>query len=126
MNKDQLLHKIHEDYTDRIHNGKLLDYVEDYIRNYLQAVNHGIEKIKKYLGQEIDIEFDDRNAIVHIRIKESSVHFYRRQERIDVVIQRNGNKQDDQIIVEAHVCQSRMFENSIQYAMDQYISLAFQ
>jgi hypothetical protein len=126
MNKDQLLHKIHEDYTERIHNGKLLDYVEDYIRNYLQAVNHGIEKIKKYLGQEIDIEFDDRNAIAHIRIKESSVHFYRRQDRIDVVIQRNGNKQDDQIIVEANVCQSRMFENSIQTAMDQYMSLAFQ
>jgi hypothetical protein len=126
MNKDQLLHKIYEDYTEKINNGKLLDYVEDYIRSYLQVVNQGIEKIKKYLGQEIDIEFDDRNAIAHIRIKESSIHFYRRQDRIDVAILRNGNKQDDQIIVEDSVCHSRMYEKPIQAAMEQYMSLAFQ
>ena len=126
MNKDQLLHKIHEDYTERIHDGKLLDHVEDYIRNYLQAINQGIEKIKKYVGQDMEIEFDDRNAIAHIRIKDNSIHFYRRQDRIDVAILRNGNKQDDQIIVQDHICQSRMYDTSIQAAMEQYMSLAFQ
>jgi hypothetical protein len=126
MNKDQLLNKIHEDYTEKINNGKLLDQVEDYIRNYLKVVNQGIEKIKKYLGQEVDIEFDDRNAFAHIRIKESSIHFYRRQDRIDVAILRNGNKQDDQMIVMENVCKSRMYEKPIQEAMNKYMSLAFQ
>ncbi|QGQ94231.1 hypothetical protein EHS13_04575 [Paenibacillus psychroresistens] len=127
MNKDQLLNKIHEDYTETIHNGKLLDHVEDYIRSYLKTIHQGLEKIQKYLGQEVEIEFDDCNAIAHIRIKANSIHFYRRQDRIDVSILRNGNKQDDQIIVsDNQVCHSRMYEKSIQTAMDQYMSLAFQ
>jgi hypothetical protein len=126
MNKDQLLNKIHEDYAEKINNGKLLDHAEDYIRSFLRVVNQGIEKIKKHLGQEVDVEFDDRNAIAYIRIKESSIHFYRRQDRIDIVILRNGHKQEDQIIIADHVCQSRMFESSIQAAMEQYLSLAFQ
>jgi hypothetical protein len=126
MNKDQLINKIHEDFSEKVYIGKLLDQVEDYIRNYLKVVNQGIEKIRKYLGQEVEIEFDDRNAIAHIRIKESSIHFYRRQDRIDVAILRNGNKQEDQMIVMENVCKSRMYEKPIQEAMDKYINLAFQ
>jgi hypothetical protein len=126
MNKDQFINKIFEDYTEKIYMGKLLDHVEEYIRNYFKVVNESISKIKKYLGQEVTIEFDDRNAFVLIRIKENSIHFYRRQDRIDVAILRNGNKQDDQMIVMENVCKSRMYEKPIQEAMDKYISLAFQ
>jgi hypothetical protein len=126
MNKDQLIKKIYDDYTEKINNGKLLDQVEGYIRSNLKAVNEGIEKIKKYLAQEIDIEFDDRNAFAHIRIKESSIHFYRRLDRIDVAILRNGQKQDDQMIVMENVCKSRMYEKPIQEAMDKYMGIAFQ
>jgi len=126
MTKDQLIHKIHEDYSENIYAGKLLDQVEDYIRSYTKAINQGIDRIKKYLGQEVVIELDDRNALAYIRIKENSIHFYRRQDKIDVAIVRNGNKQDDQIRITENVCKSRLYEKSIQEAMDQYMSLAFQ
>src|SRR5665647_1519919 len=126
MTKDQLIHKIHEDYSENIYAGKLLDQVEDYIRSYTKAINQGIDRIKKYLGQEVVIELDDRNALAYIRIKENSIHFYRRQDKIDVAIVRNGNKQDDQIRITENVCKSRWYEKSIQEAMDQYMSLAFQ
>ena len=92
MNKDQLIEKIHDDYSEKIYFGKLLDHVEIYIRNYFQVVNEGIEKVKRYIGQEVSVEFDDRNAIASMRIKESSIAFYRRQDRIDVAIIRNGNR----------------------------------
>jgi class 3 adenylate cyclase len=126
MKRDQLIEKIYGDYTEQIYNGKLLDSVEDYIRNYVKVVNEGIEKIKKYIGREVVIEFDDRNAFAHIRIKENSINFYRKQDRIEVSILRNGDKRDDQIIVVENICKSRMYEKSIQEAMDKYINIAFQ
>jgi hypothetical protein len=126
MNRDQLIEKIYEDNTEKIYNGKLLDSVEDYIRNYLKIINEGIEKIKKYISRDVVIEFDDRNAFAHIRIKENAINFYRRQDRIEVSITRNGDKRDDQIIVIENVCKSRMYDKSIQEAMEKYISLTFQ
>jgi hypothetical protein len=121
-----LINKIHEDYAEKIQIGKLLDHVEEYIRSYLKVVDEGIKKIKKHVGYDVVIEFDDRNAFAYIRIKENSIHFYRRQEKIDAAIIRNGNKQEDQIIVMENVCRSRMYEKSIQEAMEKYMSLAFQ
>jgi hypothetical protein len=126
LNRDQLIEKIYEDNTEKIYNGKLLDSVEDYIRNYVKMINEGIEKIKKYISRDVVIEFDDRNAFAHIRIKENAINFYRRSDRIEVSITRNGDKRDDQIIVIENVCKSRMYEKSIQEAMEKYISLAFQ
>jgi len=126
MNKNQLIEKIHDDYSEKIYFGKLLDHVEIYIRNYFQAVNEGIEKVKRYIGQEVSVEFDDRNAIASMRIKDSSITFYRRQDRIDVAIIRNGNRQDDQIEVLVNVCKSRLYNKSIQEAMEQYMTLAFK
>jgi hypothetical protein len=126
MNKDQLIEKIHYDYSEKIYFGRLLDHVESYIRNYFQVVNEGIEKVRKYIGQEVAIEFDDRNAIASMRIKENSITFYRRQDQIDVAIVRNGNRQDDQMEVIVNVCKSRMFNESIQEAMEEYMTLAFQ
>jgi hypothetical protein len=125
MNREQFIHKIYDDYTENIHNGKLLDSVEDYIRNYVTFVNEGIGKIKKYISREVEIEFDDRNAFAHIRIKENSISFYRRQDRIEVAITRNGDKREDQMIVVENLCRSRMYDISIQDAMDKYINLAF-
>jgi hypothetical protein len=125
MNREQLIHKIYEDYTENIHHGKLLDSVEDYIRNYVNFVNEGIEKIKKYISREVDIEFDDRNAFAHIRIKENAISFYRRQDRIDVSITRNGDKREDQMIVSDTLCRSRMYDISIQEAMEKYMGIAF-
>jgi hypothetical protein len=126
MKREQLIEKIYGDYTEQICNGKLLDSVEDYIRNYIKVVNDSIEKIRKYISREVVIAFDDRNAFAHIRIKENAINFYRRQDRIEVSILRNGDKRDDQIIVTENLCRSRMFEESIQEAMDKYISIAFQ
>jgi hypothetical protein len=126
MKRDQLIEKIYGDYAEQIYNGKLLDSVEDYIRNYVKVVNEGIEKIKKYIGREVVIEFDDRNAFAHIRIKENAINFYRKHDRIEVSILRNGDKRDDQIIVIENICKSRMYEKSIQEAMDKYINVAFQ
>jgi hypothetical protein len=126
MNKDQLIEKIHDDYSEKIYCGRLLDHVESYIRNYFHVVNEGIEKVRKYIAQEVAIEFDDRNSIASMRIKESSITFYRRQDKIDVAIVRNGNRQDDQIEVLVHVCKSRMYNKSIQEAMEDYMTSAFQ
>jgi hypothetical protein len=126
MNREQFIHKIYEDYTEIIANGKLLDSVEEYIRNYVNFVNEGIGKIKKYISRELEIEFDDRNAFAHIRIKDNAVSFFRRQDRIDVAIVRNGDKREDQMIIVDNLCKSRMYDNSIQDAMENYITLAFK
>jgi hypothetical protein len=125
MNREQLIAKIYEDFTENIYNGKLLDSVEDYIRNYVKVVNEGIEKIKKYISREVDIGFDDRNAFALLRIKENSITFYRRQDRIEVSITRNGDKREDQMIVVENQCRSRMYDITIQDAMEKYINLAF-
>jgi hypothetical protein len=126
MNREQFIDKIYEDYTQNILNGKLLDSVEDYIRNYVNFVNEGIGKIKKYISREVEIEFDDRNAFAHIRIKENSISFYRRQDRIDVFISRNGDKREDQMIVVENLCRSRMYDNPIQETMETYINITFK
>jgi hypothetical protein len=126
MNKEQLIQKIQEDYSEKIYTGKLLDHVEDYIKNYFKIVHQSMEKIKKYVGQEIVVEFDDRNSFACMRIKENSIHFYRRQDKIDVAIVRNGDKQEDQIRVMENVCKSRTYEQPIQEAMEKYMSIAFE
>jgi hypothetical protein len=125
MKREQLIHKIYEEQTENIHHGRLLDSTEDYIRNYVKFINEGIGKIKKYISREVEIEFDNRNAFAYIRVKENSIAFYRRQDRIDVSIVRNGDKREDQMLIDGHLCKSRMYDISIQEAMEKYVSLAF-